>query len=338
MPLAGNPDALLAAADQLDGAARTLGTVADAMTSHGRSITTDWTGPAAPLALARIGGDAENLRRAAEAVAGAVGPLRSYADELRAAHRDFAAGEVQRDQGSTPALMESAAERALVANEAAARALQAAADALPGAPPATTPLTGGPGLGAALAEAGNIAASLGNAALEHPASGLAVVGGAALAGVSAVGVAGGTAATATGVGSPVGVPLAGLSAAGVAAGVGLAGAGAIDLTQHALGDERVAPFQVNEETDGGAATPPFPAPSEITGLTHHGAERAEGRDGVGVSDEAMADAVANPKAEPEYDVDRKTYSYEGVDATVILNEQGRVVTTWAETSNGWRRR
>jgi hypothetical protein len=290
------------------------------------------------MALERIGGDAEDVRRAAEAVAGVVGPLRTYAVELRAAQRDVALGEVQNDQAPTPQLTEGAAERAVVANEAAARAIQAAVDALPGAPPATTPQAGGPGLGAALAGAGNIAASLGNAALHHPTSALALVGGGVLAGLSAVGVAGGTAATATGVGAPVGIPLGGLSAAGVAAGVGLAGAGAIDLTQHALGDDRVAPFLVNEETGHEAATPPFPAPSEITGFTRHGAERAEGRDGVGVSDEAMADAVANPQGAPGYDADRKTYTYEGVDATVILNEQGSVVTTWAETSNGWRRR
>jgi hypothetical protein len=139
------------------------------------------------------------------------------------------------------------------------------------------------------------------------------------------------------VGSPVGVPLAGLSAAGVAAGAGLAGAGAIDLTRHALGDDRVTPFQVNEETGGGAATPPFDPPGEITGLTRHAEERAVGRDGgTGVSDEAMADAVANPTEAPVYDAGRFTYRYKGVDATVVLNEQGRVVTTWAESSRGWR--
>jgi hypothetical protein len=341
MPLAGDPDALLAAAEELAGAARALGALGEEIDAHGRSITTDWTGPAAPLALERIGGDAEDVRRAAEAVAGVVGPLRTCADELRAAQRDVALDEVQRDQTvPTPpggqVLMESAAERALVANEAAARAFRGAAEALPGAPPATAPQAGGPGLGGVLAGAGNIAASLGNAALHHPASGLAVVGGAALAGVSAVGVVGGTAATATGVGSPVGVPLAGLSAAGVAAGVGLAGAGAIDLTQHALGDDRVTPFQVDQETGAEAATPPFDPPAEITGLTRHAEERAAAREGTGVSDEAMADAVANPTTAPEYDAERRTYRYKGVDATVVLNEQGRVVTTWAESSRGWR--
>jgi hypothetical protein len=350
MPLAGNPDALLAAAEELGQAARTLGALQEEITSHARTVTADWSGLAVPLALEQIGGDAERVRRAAGAVAGAIGPLRTYADELRAAQRDFALGEQQRGQqappagaapaGPTPpdgqALMTSAAERALVANEAAARAFEAAAAALPGAPPATTPQADEPGLGAALAGAGNIAASLGKAAFQHPASGLAVVGGGALAGLSAVGVLGGTAATATGVGAPVGVPLTGLSATGVAAGVGLAGAGAIDLTQHALGDDRVAPFQVNAETGGDATTPPFEAPGEITGMTRHGAERAEGRDGVGVSQEAMADAVANPISGPNYQSKNETYMYEGRDATVFLNEQGRVVTTWATTSNGWR--
>lgn len=276
MSLAGNPDALLAAAEELAEAARALGALRDEMAAHARAITTDWSGLVAPLALERIGGDADDAGRAAEAVAAVAGPLRTYADELRAAQRDFAVGEQQRGQqappaGSAPAgpappggqaLMTSAAERALVANEAAARALQAAADALPGAPPATTPQTESPGLGAALARAGNIAASLGNAALQHPASGLAVVGGAALAGLSALGVAGGTVATATGVGSPVGLPLTGLSVAGVAAGVGLAGAGAIDLSQHALGDDRVAPFQVDEET-GARGWPAGSAPDRI---------------------------------------------------------------------------
>lgn len=258
MPLAGDPDALLAAAEQLASATRALGTLRDDLAARASTITADWSGLAAPLALARMDGNAQDLGRAADALAGVVGPLRTCAEELRAAQRDFERGEqIPAGAGSAapgvppppdgPALTASAFERALAANEAAARAVDAAADALPGVPPATTPHDGS-GVGAAPAGIGNIAASLGNAALQHPASGIAAVGGSALAGVSAMGVVGGTAATATGVGAPVGVPLAGLSAAGVAAGVGLAGAGAIDLTHHALGDDRVAPFRVDEET------------------------------------------------------------------------------------------
>lgn len=341
MPPAGSPDALLAAAEQVAGAVKELSAVEKDMASHARSITVDWSGLAAPLALARITGDVETVRRAADAVAGVVGPLQTYADELRAAQRDFAVGAQQRAGPVQPEgrlLMEAAAQRALVANEAAARAFHAAADALPGAA-TTTPQRGDPDLGAAFAEAGNIAASLANAALQHPASTLALAGGGALAALSVAGVLGGTAATATGVGSPLGVPLTGASLAGLTAGVGLAGAGAIDLTQHALGDDRVTPFQVNAHTDGEATAPPFDPPGEITGLTRHAGERAVGRDGgTGVSDEAMADAVANPSRPPVFDPDRNTYRYQGVDATVVLNEGGRVVTTWAETSNGWRNR
>ncbi|MHC1561432.1 hypothetical protein ACR9E3_20930 [Actinomycetospora sp. C-140] len=195
-----------------------------------------------------------------------------------------------------------------------------------------TPQSGG--LGSVLGEGGNLAASLGNAALQHPLSGLAVLGGGALAALGAAGVLGGTAATATGVGSPVGVPLTGASLAAVTAGVGLAGAGTIDLTQHALGDDRVAPFRVDADVDG----LPFDAPTEVHGMTEHGRRRAEGRDGgTGVSDEAIADAVAHPLTTP-VPQDNDTYRYEGRDAVVSLNERGEVVTTWARTSNGWRNR
>jgi hypothetical protein len=81
----------------------------------------------------------------------------------------------------------------------------------------------------------------------------------------------------------------------------------------------------------------FEPPSEISGMTEHGRERAEGRDGVGVSDEAMADAVAHPTVPPAPQANG-TYRYEGRDAVVSLNERGEVVTTWARTSNGWRNR
>jgi hypothetical protein len=330
MPLSGDPDAVLAAADDLDGVARTVGAVHEAMTAHGRSVTVDWSGLAAPLALTRIESVADDVRRARDAITSVVGPLRTYADELRGAQQDFLLGEQQaRTSPDGRLLMESAAERALVANEAVTRVFRAAADGLPGGAPTPTEPTGAD---AALAEGGNLAASLGNAALRHPASAFAVAGGGILAALSAVGVVGGTAATATGVGSPAGVPMTGASVIGVTAGVGLAGAGALDLSQHALGDDRVAPFQVNADV----SELPFDPPGEITGMTEHGRLRANGRDGgTGVSDEAMADAVANPTSAPVPQANG-TYRYEGKDAVVSLNERGEVVTTWAATSNGWR--
>ncbi|WP_433027740.1 WXG100 family type VII secretion target [Actinomycetospora sp. CA-053990] len=336
MPLAGEPEALLASAEQMAGVARTLDAVRGELVAHARSITAGWTGLAAPQAATRIEGDAEELRRAVDAVAGVVGPLRTYADELRTAQREFDLGEQQRSQPATVpaglAAMTSAAERALAANEAAARVFEAAL-----AVPATTPQTGGgAGLGAALAEGGNLAASLGSAVLHHPGSTFAVAGGGVIATLSAAGVLGGTAATATGVGSPVGVPLTAASVAGVAVGAGLAGAGAVDLTQHALGDDRVTPFRV--DADAGVVAP-FDPPGEISGMTRHAEERAAGRDGgTGVSGEAMADAIANPTEEPSYQSHNRTYVYRGRDAEVVLNEEGRVVTTWATSSRGWRNR
>ena len=76
-------------------------------------------------------------------------------------------------------------------------------------------------------------------------------------------------------------------------------------------------------------------PEEITGLTKHGEERAMGRDGHGVSDQAMKDAVENP-VKPVKEQAGGKYKYTGEDATVILSSDGQVITTWARNSNGWR--
>jgi hypothetical protein len=84
--------------------------------------------------------------------------------------------------------------------------------------------------------------------------------------------------------------------------------------------------------------PPFPPPRQINGLTEHGAQRVEGRDGHGVNDNAMQDAVSNPTKPPLFVPDQYggTWRYDGKDATVCLNESGQVTTAWANNSNGWR--
>lgn len=73
----------------------------------------------------------------------------------------------------------------------------------------------------------------------------------------------------------------------------------------------------------------------ITGFTNHGLQQAETRDGgLGVSDSAIEDAVANPLktvVQPG-----GTVKYVGTDATVVLNSDGQVVTTWANSSAGVR--
>lgn len=115
------------------------------------------------------------------------------------------------------------------------------------------------GAGAVAAEAGNALASVGNALLRNPLDAAAVVGGGALAAVSAAGVVGSVALDATGVGAVAGVPLGGLSLAGVATGVGIAGVGAADAIAHAVGDARVAPFTVAADADAGDDVPLAPA-------------------------------------------------------------------------------
>ncbi|GLZ45909.1 hypothetical protein Acsp06_20940 [Actinomycetospora sp. NBRC 106375] len=129
------------------------------------------------------------------------------------------------------------------------------------------------GTGAVAADAGNALASVGNALLGHPADVAAMVAGGALATVSAVGVVGSVALDATGVGAVGGVPLGGLSAAGVATGVGIAGVGAADVVQHAVTDDRVAPFSVAADADAGADVPLSPTERITTAGVPGGQER-----------------------------------------------------------------
>ena len=49
----------------------------------------------------------------------------------------------------------------------------------------------------------------------------------------------------------------------------------------------------------------------------------------------MNDAVRNPIKPPQPQPGGK-YKYIGKNATVVLNSAGKVVTTWARNSGGWR--
>ncbi len=69
------------------------------------------------------------------------------------------------------------------------------------------------------------------------------------------------------------------------------------------------------------------------GFTSHGWDQALNRDGVGVSDAAMQEAlthqgIPNPQ--------RGSIVYTGEHAAVILNEDGDIITTWATDREGWR--
>ena len=58
------------------------------------------------------------------------------------------------------------------------------------------------------------------------------------------------------------------------------------------------------------------------------------RDGVGVADEALIDAVSNPVEVVQQA--NGTVMYVGANARVVLNENMEVVTAWATNSTGWR--
>jgi hypothetical protein len=143
--------------------------------------------------------------------------------------------------------------------------------------------------------------------------------------VSLAGEAGGVALDLTGVGALAGAPVGALATAGVATGAGMIGA---------------AVAHINSTSDGAAAggkDGPDP-PTKITGRTAHGEIRAQGRDGHGVNDAAMEDAVEHPTKPPKFNPDDKggRWEYVGKDATVVLNKDGEVVTAWARNRAGWR--
>jgi hypothetical protein len=75
-------------------------------------------------------------------------------------------------------------------------------------------------------------------------------------------------------------------------------------------------------------------PQAITGYTRHGLNQAISRDGVGVSTRAIADAFKNPTSIAGQSGGR--FVLTGRDAVVVVNADGKVVTTWATTSAGFR--
>ncbi len=77
----------------------------------------------------------------------------------------------------------------------------------------------------------------------------------------------------------------------------------------------------------------------ITGYTGHGLNRAiSGGHGKGVKASAILEAVRNPKSVSKI-VDKKgrtSTKYVGEDATVVLNNDGKIISTWPNSSRGYR--
>jgi RHS repeat-associated protein len=110
-----------------------------------------------------------------------------------------------------------------------------------------------------------------------------------------------------------------------------------DSVQHGLKGAGVLTFDTALLATGAeAAAAAGDTSAEITGFTSHGLEQVLARDGVGVSDQALQDAVSSPlEVIPQAD---GAVKYVGQDATVVLNEDGEVITAWANNKAGWRQR
>jgi hypothetical protein len=78
--------------------------------------------------------------------------------------------------------------------------------------------------------------------------------------------------------------------------------------------------------------------TRIRGLTNHGREQIQNRNGgIGVSSAAILDAVRNGKVTRKKDQKgRIQIKYEGKDAVVIINRDGKLITAWSTNRNGRR--
>jgi RHS repeat-associated protein len=125
---------------------------------------------------------------------------------------------------------------------------------------------------------------------------------------------------------------AGLNAAFEASGMNLAGRAGAELRQGDIaagGLYAAMAFAPIPGRSGGRAVA-----GKITGFTRHGLNQAISRDGVGVASEAMLGAVRSPVRVVGQSGGKVLYI--GENASVVLNESGEVVTTWATTKAGTR--
>jgi uncharacterized protein YukE len=348
-----NPVALIPGSpDAINEIAWSLTQYGDVLREAGEGLsridtTSGWSGPAAAAFRKVFDGQPGKWTQAGDAFHHAANALDSYAAALTWAQQEaaraislWAGGKPYRQAAQS--VLSSARDQLDAAGNKAAGIVGHARDQAPPKPGFWSQVGSVfSDAGHDVAHAGETAiddlASLGNAAITDPGALAAAVGGTALAGISAVGDGFGAALDATGVGAVAGVPLNALSTAGVVAGAGIAGAGLTAMAQDAAGSDHISPMNSGDGGDSGGhdSTLGDDPPSEITGRTTHGDAQAQSRDGHGVGDEAMADAVQNP-IQPVEPQPGGRYKYVGKDAVVVLNQNGKVITTWATNSAGWR--
>jgi hypothetical protein len=258
-----------------------------------------WTGAAADAFRERFKGQPQSWLTAGSCFATAAKALDSYVPVLVWAQNEAGVAINQWAQGdkkSAQATLANAQSRLEASADTANAAVGEARDKAPPHPGFWSDVGHFFGsVGHDLKDAGEDAvdalASLGNSVAQNPLADLGVVGGTALAGVSAAGEGLGVVLDATGVGAVAGVPLNVVSAAGMTVGGSLAMASAADLGSQAAGGDRVEPFN----TSGGSGEPSDPEGEPNAGelqQTAHGAERAA--DPSRLDPAAQSDVIANP--------------------------------------------
>jgi len=75
-------------------------------------------------------------------------------------------------------------------------------------------------------------------------------------------------------------------------------------------------------------------PKAITGYSRHGLDQAISKDGVGVSVSAIRDAFKNPLSITGQS--GGIFRLTGRNAVVVVNSEGRIITTWPTNTSGYR--
>jgi len=268
----GTPASIARVAGQMYGYSAVL---AEAGNGLKRIDTADgWKGAAGDAFRKRFHGEPERWLIAAACFRNAAGALDRYIPTLVWAQQQAGVAIQLRNQGHKDAAnstLENAVGELTAAAGTATAAVGKARDQAPQKPGFWSKVASFfEGVGHDAEKVGAAAvddlASMGNAMLNNPLADLGMVGGALLAGVSAVGDGAGLALDATGVGAIVGVPVNVISTAGVVAGAGLMMASGADLADHAAGDDHVDPVNA----DGGPGdTTPSPDPQYTPGTPEY---------------------------------------------------------------------
>lgn len=79
--------------------------------------------------------------------------------------------------------------------------------------------------------------------------------------------------------------------------------------------------------------------TKVTGYIKHGVDQAISRNGgLGVKPSAILDTLKNPKKiVPKIDrIGMASIQYQGIQSTVALNTEGKIVSCWAKSLKYWR--